>query len=176
MQNIQQDDPFGKLLRWRTWCVLYVMYQTCSHNLAPTPELMSCTLIIVCSPLTLHLLSDPSTPKAQERVYRHPVHQSPCCTTTAWISHHAAQSLLGSVTLHAANKPGMPIVCCPITTSFCISWVCCCRHSQRCCLRGLWRRAPPSRSRLPSLTPQALQTLMTPPSSWNSGVQPCLPI
>jgi hypothetical protein len=50
----------------------------------PTPDLMSCTHIIVCSPLTLLLLSDPSTPNAQKRLYRQQVHQSPCCTITAW--------------------------------------------------------------------------------------------
>ena len=76
--------------------------------------------------------------------------------------------------LHAANKPGIPIACCPTSILFrCIFCVCCCRLSQRCCLRGLWQRAPPSRSRLPSLTPRALQTLTTAPSSWNSGVQLC---
>ncbi len=80
-------------------------------------------------------------------------------------------------TLHAATKLGTPTACCPTSIFFCcILWVCCCRHSQKCCLRGLWRRAPPSRFRLPSLTPRALQTLMMPPLSWNSGVQPCLPI
>ena len=46
---------------------------------------------------------------------------------------------------------------------------CCCRHNRRCRLRGLQQRAPPSRSRLPLLTPQAVQTLMLIPWSWNSG-------
>ncbi len=83
----------------------------------------------------------------------------------------------GSITLHAANKTGTPIACCLASISICCTfWVCYCRLSQRCCLRGLWRRGPPSRSRPPSLTPQALQTLMMPPLSWSSGVQACLPI
>ena len=131
-QNTQQDGLLGTPLLWRTWCVFHAIYLACSHNLVPMPELIPCLHIIVCSPLTLPLLSDPSTHRPKRG-----------CTDNECIIYHAAQSLLGSITLHAANKTGMPIACCLASISTCCTfWVCYCRLSQRCCLRGLLRRAP----------------------------------